>query len=227
MWLAQSEMVARTPGIPGSLPARRSRNDWPGHVDIVVAALDEIHRHVERVVDPALEAHARLERPRQHAGAIIVGVAPDFRAERQKAVGLAVGERRVGEQRRRNRLQRQRHAQLLDHVGFRGEVEIGLHRAGAIHHVEAERADLRHIGGHDLVAALGHFRHVGARSRSASCRGRESRCAAAAPLRAPAPDAPSARSTSGARSRPARPTARTGRRARAKSRRRRSRRTGR
>ena len=37
-----------------------------------------------------------------------------------------------------------------------------LHRAGAVHHVEAERADLRHVGGHDLVAALRHHRHVGA-----------------------------------------------------------------
>ncbi len=45
----------------------------------------------------------------------------------------------------------------------RREVEIGLHRAGAVHHVEAERADLRHVGRHDLVAALRHHRHVGAR----------------------------------------------------------------
>ena len=39
---------------------------------------------------------------------------------------------------------------------------VGLHRAGAVHHVEAERADLRHVGGHDLVAALRHHRDVGA-----------------------------------------------------------------
>jgi hypothetical protein len=45
-----------------------------------------------------------------------------------------------------DRLQRQRHAQLLHHVGFGGEVEIRLHGAGAVHHVEAERADLRHVG---------------------------------------------------------------------------------
>ena len=134
-----------------------------GDVDVFVAALDEIHRHVERVVDPALEAHARLERPRQHAGARVVGVAPDFRAEREKAVGLAFGERRVGEERGRDRLQRERDAQLLHHVGFGGEVEIRLHRAGAIHHVEAERADLRHVGRHDPVAALRHHRDLGAR----------------------------------------------------------------
>ena len=125
--------------------------------------LDEIHRHVERVVDPAFEAHTPLERPRQHAGARIVGVAPDFRTERQIAVGLALGERRVREQRGSDRLQRDRHAKLLDHVGFGREIEIGLHRAGAIHHVEAERADLRHVGGHDFVASLRHFRYFGAR----------------------------------------------------------------
>ena len=36
-----------------------------------------------------------------------------------------------------DRLQRQRDAQLLHHVGFGGEVEVRLHRAGAVHHVEA------------------------------------------------------------------------------------------
>ena len=85
---------------------------------------------------------------------------PDLRAEREEAVRLAFGERRIGEQRGRHRLQRQRHAQLLDHVGFGGKVEVRLHRAGAVHHVEAERADLRHVIGHDLVAALRHHRHV-------------------------------------------------------------------
>ena len=40
---------------------------------------------------------------------------------------------------------------------------VGLHRAGPVHHVEAELADLRHVRRHDLVAALRHHRHVGAR----------------------------------------------------------------
>ena len=123
----------------------------------------------------------------------IVGVAPDFGAERQEAVRLAFGERRVGEQRGGDRLQRERDAQLLHHVGFGGEVEIGLHGAGAVHHVEAERADLRHVGGHDAVAALRHHRHLGARPDRASCRGRGSRCRAAARPRAAARDARSAR----------------------------------
>jgi hypothetical protein len=34
---------------------------------------------------------------------------------------------------------------FLHHVGFGGEVEVHLHRAGPVHHVEAERADLRHV----------------------------------------------------------------------------------
>ena len=54
------------------------------------------------------------------------------------------------------------HPHLAHHVGFGGEVVVRLHRAGAVHHVEAERADLRHVGGHDLVAALRHLRDVGA-----------------------------------------------------------------
>ena len=99
-----------------------------GGVDIAIAALDEIHRHVERIIDPALEPHAGLEGPGQHAGAVGIGVEPDLRAEREKAVGLALGERRVGEHRGRDRLQREPDAQLLDHVGFGREIEVRLHR---------------------------------------------------------------------------------------------------
>ena len=81
----------------------------------------------------------------------------------RKPLGFAFRERRVREQGRRHRLQRERHAQFLHHVGFGGEIEIGLHRAGPVHHVETERADLGHVSRHDLVAALRHFRHLGAR----------------------------------------------------------------
>jgi hypothetical protein len=66
---------------------------FSGDIDVAVAALDEIHRHVEHVIDIALETHAWLEHPRQHAGARIVGVTPNLGAERQKAVRLAFGKR--------------------------------------------------------------------------------------------------------------------------------------
>ena len=65
-------------------------------------------------------------------------------------------ERAGDEVRRRYRLQCQGDAQLPDHVGLIGEIEIGLHRAGPVHHVEAARADLRHVGAHDVVARFGH-----------------------------------------------------------------------
>ena len=129
-------------------------------VQIAAAAIDEIHRHVENVVDPALEAEAVLEREGQHAGAVRVGIGPDMGAPAFEAVRLALGEGRVGEQRRRDRLERQADAELLRHVGFGGIVEIDLHRAGPGHHVEAEIALLRHVIAHDAVAALGHPGHV-------------------------------------------------------------------
>ena len=90
----------------GQLARHQVAERLAGDVDIALAVLDEIHRHVERVIDPALEAHAGLERPRQHARAIGIGVAPDFRAEGKKAVGLSFGERRIRKQRGRNWLQR-------------------------------------------------------------------------------------------------------------------------
>ena len=55
---------------------------------------------------------------------------------------------------------RQADAELLHHVGFGLIVEIGLHRAGAQHHVEAEPALFRHVVAHDAVAPLRHPRDV-------------------------------------------------------------------
>ena len=75
------------------------------------------------------------------------------------AVGLAFGERRVGEQRGGDRLQRERDAEFLHHVRFAGEIQVDLHRAGAGHHVQAQLPHLGHVRLHDLVAALGHPRH--------------------------------------------------------------------
>jgi hypothetical protein len=46
---------------------------------------------------------------------------------------------------------------------FFREIEIGLHRAGAEHHVEAQVADLGHVVRHDAIASLGHHRRFGAR----------------------------------------------------------------
>ncbi len=147
---------------PGQLSVHQVAERLPGDIDIAVAALDEIHRHGQRVVDVALEPHPRLERPRQHPGAIAIRIAPDLRAKREIAVRPSLGERRICEHRGRHRLQRQRDPQLLHHVRFRREIEVRLHRAGAVHHVEAELADLGHVCGHDPVAALGHHRDLGA-----------------------------------------------------------------
>ena len=82
-----------------------------------------------------------------------------LRMER-KPLGLPFGEGRAGEDRGRDRLQRQRHAELLDHVGLVGEVEVHLDGAGAVHHVEAALADHRHVARHHLVALLGHARRL-------------------------------------------------------------------
>src|SRR5690606_7333952 len=68
-----------------------------GDVIVDVAALNEIHRHVERPVDISLKAEALLEGEGQLPRPIGIGVAPDLGPERAEAVGLAFGEGRVGE----------------------------------------------------------------------------------------------------------------------------------
>ncbi|KZS00494.1 Uncharacterized protein APZ42_003179, partial [Daphnia magna] len=131
-------------------------------VEVATVAVDEVHRHIEHPVDIPLEAEPLLENERQDAAAIGVCIGPDVAAEAAEAVGLALGEGRVGEERGRDRLQGQGHAELLHHVRFGRIVQVHLHGTGTQHHVEAERAALGHILAHDLVAALGHPGDVGA-----------------------------------------------------------------
>src|SRR3546814_10546265 len=51
-------------------------------------------------------------------------------------------------------------SELLHHVGLAADIQVDLHRAGAGHHVQAQRADPGHVLAHDLVAPLGHPRHL-------------------------------------------------------------------
>ena len=133
---------------------------FAGDIDVLAVAEHEIHRHFERVIAVALISEAVLEHEGQHAGAAGVGVFPDMAAEALVAVGLALGERRVGEQRRRHRLQGEADAELLHHVGFGRIIEVHLDGAGTQHHVEAEAANFGHVAEHDRVAALGHDRQI-------------------------------------------------------------------
>ena len=132
-------------------------------VDILAVAEDEIHRHVEHVIDIAFIAEAILEHEGQHTGARRIGIGPDMAPVRHEAVGAALGKGRGSKERGRERLKCQAHPELLHHVGLARIVEVGLDGAGAQHHVEPHAADARHMVQHDLVAALGHDRQFGAR----------------------------------------------------------------
>ena len=133
-----------------------------GGIDIFAIPEDKIHRHVEHIFGIMFIAEAVFEHEWKHAGAVRIGVRPDMAAEALVAVGLALGEGRIGEQGGGQRLQGEADAEFLRHIGFAGIVEIDLDGAGAQHHVEAELADPRHVIEHDLVAALGHDRQFGA-----------------------------------------------------------------
>jgi hypothetical protein len=89
-----------------------------GDVDVLSVAVDEVHWDIESVVAVALVAEPVFEHERQHAGAVRVGVLPDVAAETLVAVRSTFRERRVGEEGRGNRLQRETDPKLLHHVGF-------------------------------------------------------------------------------------------------------------
>jgi hypothetical protein len=187
-WSAQSPSVGTSPGRPGSLPLRNGEDGrqvvgpvaqrrnlarqagqlavekiterLARHVDILAVAEDEIHRHIEGEIHITLETEAVLEDEGQHPGAVRIQILPAMGAVGQHPGRLTLPERRVGEQRRGDRLQGQRDAQLLHHVGFGGEVEVHLHGAGAEHHMQTTAADGLHVAFHDAVAALWHYVHV-------------------------------------------------------------------
>ena len=127
-------------------------------IDERAIAHDKIHRHIKRIIDILLKAETVFKSKRQHAGAFRVGIGPDERALRHIAGRLAVNKGRIGKQRRRQRLQGQRNAQLFDHVGFRGKIEIDLHGGGQIHHLRAASALFGHIIGHQTIAPFRHAR---------------------------------------------------------------------
>ena len=129
-------------------------------IHVIATAIDEIHGHIECIIRVLLKPEPVLEGKGQHAGAVTVGIQPHMGAVGEHAVGLAFLEGRIGEDGGGERLQRQGDAVFLDHVGFRAEIEVHLHGGGAEHHVEPAGADFRHIGAHDLVAALRHHRGV-------------------------------------------------------------------
>ena len=53
-----------------------------GGVDVLAVAVDEVHGHIEDIVDVTLEAEALLEDKRQRAAAIRVGIGPAVAAIR-------------------------------------------------------------------------------------------------------------------------------------------------
>ena len=144
-------------------------------VDILPVAIDEIHRHIERVLHIAFKPHAVFKHKRQHTGARAIQIAPNARAPAFVTVRLAFEEGRVRKQRGGHRLQRQRDAEFLDHVGLVREVEVHLHGAGPVHHLFSVGADLVHIVGHQLVTPLGHHRHLFVRPLRRSAQTNEAR----------------------------------------------------
>ncbi len=62
---------------------------------------------------------------------------------------------------------------FLHHVRLAGEVQVHLNGRGAVHHVEAKLAHLRHVGRHDVVAAFRHARRLIQRPQRRKAQGEE------------------------------------------------------
>src|ERR1700730_15987309 len=124
-------------------------------INVMPVAVDKVHRHIEQVVDIALETETLLEDERQGAAPIGVGIGPHDAAMAEEARGPAFNKGGIGEQRHRDRLEREADTEFLHHVGLGAIVEIGLHGTGAQHHVETEPALFRHVIAADRLVALG------------------------------------------------------------------------
>ena len=132
-----SQVLQRRPlaGELGQGASEEVAERFAGHIDVAAVARHEVHGRIQNVVGVALEPHAGLEDEGEQAAAIGVGIGPDMAAIAAEAAGLALDEGRVGEERGGNGLQGHGDAHLADHVGFRVEIQIDLHGAGAGHHV--------------------------------------------------------------------------------------------
>ena len=153
----------RLPGQRWQVALQKIAETLPQSIDIAPVAVDEIHGHIQNVIRPGFKSEPRLKHPGQHAGARIIQPAPDARAPAFMPVRLALEKRRTGEQRGCHRLQRQRHAHLLHHVGLGTEIQINLHRTGPVHHLRAVGAHAAHVICHQAVAPLWHHRHLAMR----------------------------------------------------------------
>src|SRR6516162_11026648 len=66
-------------------------------VNVVAVSVDKIHRHIEHIVDIALEAETALEHERQGAAPVGIGIGPHEAALAEKTGGLSLDKRRVRE----------------------------------------------------------------------------------------------------------------------------------
>jgi len=62
----------------------------PARVDVSSISVNEIHRHIEHVVNVTLEPEARLEDKGQGTAPVRVGIGPDVAAVAEKAGGAAL-----------------------------------------------------------------------------------------------------------------------------------------
>ena len=125
MWSSKSPTVACMSGqqIAEARPVHEPPERLPGHIVHPAAppaprntsARPAASPHTVRTRNPASKNAMRHPAPR-----VRIHIRPHMRPARQEPARLAVHERRVGEQRRRHRLQRQRHPQLAHHVLLAG-----------------------------------------------------------------------------------------------------------
>src|SRR4029434_9441643 len=125
-----------------------------GHVNVVMIADDEIHGHVQSVLNVVIEGNVRQEGKLEQTGPALVRIRPDMLSEAPIAIELPVANRRVGEHGNDNRCQPHAGAKLRHGVFFVVVIDIRLHRGGLFHHALAESAHLGHIRTHDAITLL-------------------------------------------------------------------------
>ncbi len=131
-----------------------------GVVVVNAVAPNEIHGHVENVLEPFFEPEPVFENHRRESRSLRIGIAPHQRALADRASRDAVTKGRKRKQRGDDGGDGEGSPKRFHHVGFATEIEVRLDCAGALHHVEATGADPRHMSTHDSVSTLRNHRHV-------------------------------------------------------------------
>ena len=146
----------------GQFSSHKVTKGQAGNIDIIIAAMQEIHRHIQNIIHPPCIAKIRLKHKSRNTASIGIGICPGLRPRRFQPGRYTIFKRRVRKQGSGNWLKRKRGSEFAHHIAFICVIQIHLNRTGTQHHIQTEITALWHIFAHNFIAPLWHPGNIAA-----------------------------------------------------------------